>query len=304
MVADATCEATVCESSGSCDGGGNEGGSRTGVGADASGVGGGTAELLALYESLCVDATPQVRSAAAAAMAELADSLGRAERVATYLAPLYAHTLTDDLESARVAALSASAAIAAAIPLSPAHAAYAPLVACAHDKQTNVRIALAQALAGVARTDAAGATLARELVFSLIGDADLDVRIAIALQAGALTHGLGGPFVASTVLPTLDALLRDENVHARVELATVLMSLARPLGASDAAARLLPLIRLLVEDANTNVRPLCTRPSHCSPMCWPLPRPAQARSRLWRAHRLSALTTPRWHRMALGGRCA
>ena len=76
-----------------------------------------------------------------------------------------------------------------------------------------------RALPGVARANAAGAAVTRELVPVLVADGELDVRIAIALQAASLVDGLGAAFVASAVLPTLDTLVRDEAIGARVELA-------------------------------------------------------------------------------------
>ena len=249
-------------------GGGSGGGSSALVGATALGaaaigaasaraggsVRGSTAELMSLFHALCSDESVAVKRSAAAAMADLAAALGSRERVASLLASTYSTLLADEAEPVRIAALGASAAVTEAVALTPSHPVGAMLVAASRDKLPAVRVALAEALPGVARATAAGASLARDLALSLVADVELDVRIAVALQAALLSEGLGAAFIASAVLPTLDVLVRDESVGARVELAGVLMSLARPLGAAGAVARLLPLIHLLLDDANTDVR--------------------------------------------------
>jgi serine/threonine-protein phosphatase 2A regulatory subunit A len=219
---------------------------------------GSAAELVALYTALCADPHVSVRRAAASAMAELAAALGSHARVARHLAVVYARMLSDESDAVRITTLAASAAIAEAGSLSTGdpvnHTIAAPLVTASRDKLPAVRVALAEALPGVARASAAGASLARELATQLIADPEIDVRIAMTLQASAIAAGLGASFVSSTLLPTLDQLVRDESVGARVELASVLMSLARPLGPAGAASRLLPLVLLLLDDSNTNVR--------------------------------------------------
>ena len=236
-------------------------------------VSGRTAELLALFHVLCADTTLEVRRAVAGAMGGLADALGPMSDAgaAHDLGMSFARLLGDESEHVRVAALGSSAAVTAVVPTTappkaaadaarphtppgPTSAVCAPLVAASKDKLPSVRIALAEALPGVAKASVPGAAVARELTLALVGDSELDVRIHIALQAFPLVEGLGVGFVAASLLPTLDVLVRDESVGARVDLAGVLMALARPLGAAGAASRLLPLIQLLLDDANTNVR--------------------------------------------------
>ena len=159
------------------------------------------------------------------------------------------------------------------------------MVAASRDKSAAVRVAVAEALPGVARADSGSAALAREIATSLVGDVEIDVRVAISLQAAAIADGVGGVFVASVLLPTLDELVRDESVGARVELAGVLMSLASRLGAERASTHVLPLVQLLVDDTNTNVRPPmsppCTAPHPQLESTGASPRPlaAWARSR-------------------------
>jgi len=116
-----------------------------------------------------------------------------------------------------------------------------------------VRVAVAEALPGMSRANDAAA-FCRELATTLVADAEVDVRIAICLQAATLSATLGIGFLSERLVPTLDQLLHDETIDERVELAAVLMGLAEPLGASVACSHLLPLMRMLLDDTNTNVR--------------------------------------------------
>ena len=100
----------------------------------------------------------------------------------------------------------------------------------------------------MASANAAGAALA-ELVAGLVQDSELDVRIAVALQAAALVPGLGAAFIEH-VRPTLDALVREEAVSVRAELAAVFVPRAARRGGRRRAAA--ALVQLL-EDA-TDVR--------------------------------------------------
>lgn len=218
-------------------------------------AGGPTAELFALFHALSADSSVAVRQAAAASMCELAVALGseQCEHAKVLDAP-WSRLLDDEAEAVRVAALSASAAIAAAIPFGEGKPAALKLAEASRDRSPGVRLTLAEALPGVAQANNDAAAPVREMVATLVEDSEIDVRVAITMQAAALVTSLGAPFVLDSLLPSLDGLLRDESIDERVELARVLMGLARPLGVEDARSRLLPTMRLLLNDANTNVR--------------------------------------------------
>ena len=256
-----------------------------------------TSDLLALFAALSHDGSPEVRRAAAASMAPLAEALGSSATITSHLAPAFGALLSDEVEAVRVAALGAAAAIAAAVPLGDGHPAATRLLGASRDKSAAVRIALIEALPGVARADCGAAALAREILTGLVDDPELDVRIAVALQVTALAEGIGAPFVSAVLLPKLDELVRDESVGARVDLAGVLMSLAAPLGAARATTDLLPLIHLLVDDANTNVRAYSVPPqAHASSApssypVWSLFNFAVLEQRYMRVHRCGSLSS-------------
>ena len=134
-------------------GAGSSGGAGSGSGAGDASV----AELLAVFSSLSSDESVEVRRAAAECMQPLATALDTAPStralVAAELSPAYARLLTDEAEAVRVAALSASAAVASAVSLGDGHPAAAKLVGASRDKAAAVRVAVADALPGVARAD-------------------------------------------------------------------------------------------------------------------------------------------------------
>ena len=221
---------------------------------------GAAAELVSLYTALCADEHMAVRGSAAAAMVEVAAELQSHERVAALLESSFVTLLSDEAPAVRTAALGAAADMMEAVThdvsgaLAASHPVAAALSGVTRDKTAAVRVALAEALPAIARASGAGSWLAREIAISLVADVDMDVRLAVVLQSCALCDGLGSPFVGTSLLPTLDVLIRDESVGGRADLASVLMQLGRSLGPRKATEKLLPLVHLLIDDANVNVR--------------------------------------------------
>lgn len=215
-------------------------------------------DLLGLYKDLVTDDAPMVRRAAATALPNVIEALGKVQLTGT-IQEMFESLVYDDQDSVRLLSVDVVVALSEALRENGKPSSdelVAQTLALLSDKSWRVRYMAADRLEQLAKALNSDEKLPRLVgqFVTLCKDGESEVRSAVAKHVVGFAQNLDPAVVLDEIVPAIEPLVTDPSEHVRESLAGQISYLSVLLGNEKTIKHLLPLFLQMLKDEHSEVR--------------------------------------------------